>query len=259
MQVSILPARRGLHWLADGFVIFRNRAALLGFLVLSYWLSMAVISAIPLIGQIIGLLLIPVFSVSLMNACRLLDRKEPLPPQVLFSGFHRNLQTLLILGVIYVVALLSILGITALFDGGLLFRIFVLDETPTGETADETLRIISSARMACILLIPVVLAFWFAPVLAAWRDMSAGKSLFFSLVACMRNWRPFLMYTLAAGVIGAFLPRLINGLLQRGGEGGNLLAPILISVMFILVLMPTLYASFYISYRDIFSDTKNAP
>jgi hypothetical protein len=259
MQVSILPARQGLRWLVEGFVIFRNRAALLGFLVLGYWLSMAVISAIPLIGQIIGLLLIPVFSVSLMNACRLIDRKEPLPPQVLFSGFHRNLQTLLILGVIYVLALLTILGLSALFDDGLLFRIFVMGEAPTRETADETLQIISSARMACILLIPVVLAFWFAPVLAAWHDMSAGKSLFFSLVACMRNWRPFLLYTLAIGVIGAFFPRLINGLLQGSGEGGSPLAPTIISVMVSLILLPTLYASFYISYRDIFADLKNAP
>jgi hypothetical protein len=256
MQVSILPAGRGLRWLVEGFVIFRNRAALLCFLVLGYWLTMAVVSAIPLVGQPAGFLLIPAFSVSLMNACRLIDRKEPLPPQVLFSGFHRNLQTLLVLGVIYVLALLAILGLSALFDGGLLFRVFVMGEALAREALGQTSLLIA-AQLTCVLLIPVVLAFWFAPVLAAWHDMSAGKSLFFSLVACLRNWRPFLLYTLAIGVIGAVVPRLINGLLGAGDSDSQLL-PTMISIMLSLVLLPTLYASFYISYREIFANMQNA-
>lgn len=257
MQVSILPAGRGLRWLVEGFAIFQHRATLLSFLVLGYWLTMAVISAIPLFGQVIGLLLIPVFSVSLMNACRLIDRKEQLPPQVLFSGFHRNLPTLLTLGVIYVLALLAILGLSALSDGGLLFRVFVMGETLTREALNQTSLVIA-AQLTCVLLIPVVMAFWFAPVLVAWHDMSAGKSLFFSLVACLRNWRPFLLYAVTVGVIGAVAPRLINGFMGAS-DGGSQLLPSVISVMLSLILLPTLYASFYISYREIFADMKNAP
>ena len=137
MQALTLPAGRGLRWLVEGFSIFQHRPALLSFLVLGYWLSMAVISAIPLFGQLASFLLIPVFSVSLMNACRLIDRKEELPPQVLFSGFHRNLQTLLTLGVVYVLATLVILGLSALFDGGLLFRMLVMGETPAREVLNR--------------------------------------------------------------------------------------------------------------------------
>ena len=256
MQALTLPAGRGLRWLVEGFSIFQHRPALLSFLVLGYWLSMAVISAIPLFGQLASFLLIPAFSVSLMNACRLIDRKEELPPQVLFSGFHRNLHTLLTLGVVYVLATLVILGLSALFDGGLLFRMLVMGETPAREVLNKT-SVFISAQLTIVLLIPVILAFWFAPVLVAWHDMTAGKSLFFSLVACLRNWRPFLLYSLSIGVIGVVVPRLIDGLLG-GGEGVGQLLPTMLTVMVSLVLLPTLYASFYISYRDIFAGMQDA-
>jgi hypothetical protein len=252
MQASILPARRGWRWLVEGFVIFRRKPALLCFLVLGYWLSMAVISAIPWIGQGIGFLLIPAFSVSLMNACRQIDRKASLPPQALFSGFHRNLQTLVALGAVYLLSTLAILGVSALFDGGLLFRMFVMGEMPTREALDASS--VVSAQITFALLIPVILAFWFAPVLAAWHDMSAGKSLFFSLVACLRNWRAFLLYGLSIGLICLFVPRLIHGLLGAGG-GDSLTA--MATVTASLILLPTLYASFYVSYRDIFGGVRD--
>lgn len=249
MQVLKLPAGRGWRWLAEGFAIYRRKPAPLSFLVLGYWLTMAVISAIPYIGQMIGFILIPAFSVSLMNVCRIIDADEQLPPQTLFSGFHRNLQTLLGLGVVYVVASLSILGFTALFDEGLLFRMLVLGSAPESqELADASLFI--SAQLAFFLLVPVMMAFWFAPVLAAWHDMSAGKSLFFSLMACLRNWRAFLVYSLAVMFAGILVPQLIADVL--GGAGEPTVLPTLIVVMISLILLPTLYASFYVSYRDVF-------
>ncbi len=247
MQVLTLPAKRGLGWLIEAFAIFRQKPALLSFLVLGYWLSMAVISAIPYLGQMVSFILIPAFSVSLMNACRLIATNEELPPQVLFSGFHRNLQTLIRLGVSYVAASLVILGISAIFDGGILFRMLVLGAIPDNAALSDA-SVLISAQLAICLLIPVMMAFWFSPVLVAWHDMSAGKSLFFSLIACARNWRPFLMYSLAVGIIGIFVPRMVNVLL--GGIGPML--PSLITVAISLVLLPTLYASFYVSYRDIF-------
>jgi hypothetical protein len=249
MQVSILPASRGLRWLVDGFVIFRRKPALLSFLVIGYWLSMAVVAAVPLIGRPLNFLLIPAFSVSLMNACQMIDKEKLLPPQVLFSGFHRNLQTLLILGLIHLLSTLAVLGLSALFDGGLLFRMLIMGEAPA---RDET-SMSASAQLAALLLIPVYMAFLFAPVLSAWHDMSAGKSLFFSLVACLRNWRAFLLYTLFVSLVSAFALQLIALLL---GGGVRLLQ--VMSIVIVLIFLSSVYASFYTSYRDIFADLKNA-
>ncbi|WP_305075170.1 BPSS1780 family membrane protein [Propionivibrio sp.] len=251
MQALTLPASRGLRWLIEGFAIFRRKPILLTFLVFGYWLSMAVISAIPYLGQIISFVLIPAFSVSLMNACRIVDEDDVMPPQVLFSGFHRNLQALLALGATYVVASMGILGLSALFDGGILFRMLVVGEMPDPEALAGT-SVFIAAQLAIVLLVPVMMAFWFAPVLAAWHDMSAGKSLFFSLVASVRNWRAFLTYSLAVGIIGIFVPRLLGAL----GGGGSLAA--MFTVALSMVLLPTVYASFYVSYRDVFGNLRDA-
>jgi len=251
MQALTLPASRGLRWLIEGFAIFRRKPVLLTFLVFGYWLSMAVISAIPYLGQIISFVLIPAFSVSLMNACRIIDDDDVMPPQVLFSGFHRNLQALLALGATYVVASMGILGLSALFDGGILFRMLVVGEMPDPEALAGT-SVFIAAQLAIVLLVPVMMAFWFAPVLAAWHDMSAGKSLFFSLVASVRNWRAFLTYSLAVGIIGIFVPRLLGAL----GGGGSLAA--MFTVALSMVLLPTVYASFYVSYRDVFGNLRDA-
>ena len=247
MQVLTLPAKRGFQWLVEGMAIFRMRPTLLIFLVLAYWLTMVVISMIPYLGQAIGFLLIPAFSVSLMNACRIIDKKEVPPPQLLFSGFHRNIQTLLILGVVYIVSTLIALGCAAFFDGGQLFRMMVFGEVPNTEASAAT------SRLATVFLIPVVVAFWFAPVLAAWHDMSAGKSLFFSLIACMRNWRVFLVYALTISTICVFILLIGSVLLAMGSSALSGVFP----VMFSLILLPTIYASFYVSYRDVFAKQRD--
>ena len=90
MQALTLPAAQGWRWLTDGFRIFRRNHLMLTFLVVSYWVLMALVNVIPVIGTIATTLCIPAFSVSLMNACRSIERGTPLGPQLLFSGFGRR-------------------------------------------------------------------------------------------------------------------------------------------------------------------------
>ena len=251
MQALTLPAHRGWRWFSDGFVIFRKKQLMLSLFVLSYWMSMALINSLPVVGQIVATLLIPVFSVSLMNACRMVEQGKALPPQLLFSGFQKNLRVLLVLGLVYIVASVLILGISTIVDDGLLFRLIVLGEVPS-EQAVENGQIMHAGQLALLFFVPLMMAYWYAPVLVAWRDLSAAKALFFSFVACLRNWRAFLVYAMTVLTIGALIPGLIVGVL------GSLFSDIagLFSVVFtsllVLVLLPTLYASFYVSYRDVF-------
>jgi hypothetical protein len=249
MQALTLPASRGVHWLVEGFALFRRKSMPLTLLVLGYLLSMAVVSAVPLIGPWLGALLIPVFSVSLMNAFRLIERKQELPPQLLFSGFHRNLQTLLVLGAAYVAAMLAILGISSLFGDALPLQMIAAHEAPGSSDAPVQVAI-SVSPLALVLVIPVNLIFHFAPVLVAWHDMSAGKSLFFSLVACLRNWRPLLMALLAFMLVG-MLVMLALAAAGGGDDGGRLLRTAL-AMMASLIFLSTLYAGFYVGYCDIF-------
>ena len=250
MQALTLPARRGSGWLFEGFGIYRKKPWALSLLVSSYWLLMVTISYVPLIGQIVGPLLIPVFSVSLMNVCRLVAQEEPLPPMLLFSGFKRNLRPLLLLGVTYLVLCLCLIGIISVFDGGMLYRLLAEGQRPGNEAmaGHEAMFMIR----LLLFFLPIMVAYWFAPVLVAWHDLPVGKSLFFSVVACLRNWRAFLVYVVSLYFFGALLMILMAVLLGTvfAGVGAAFAGGLMMAIL--LVILPGIYASFYVSYRDVF-------
>ena len=137
MQALTLPAAQGWRWLTDGFRIFRKNHLMLTFLVVSYWVLMALVNVIPVIGTIATTLCIPAFSVSLMNACRSIGRGTPLGPQLLFSGFASNLRALLTLGAIYLAAVVAILGLSALADDGALMAMMLAGQKPDAETVSS--------------------------------------------------------------------------------------------------------------------------
>ena len=251
MKVRILTARQGWRWLLDGFKIFRKFQFMLPIIVLSYWMLMVILNSVPVIGPVIATLCIPVFSVSLMNICRLIEQGEQINPALLLSGFRVNLRTLLILGVIYLIAALAILGLTSLIDDGVLLNFFIAGKNTSGPQASES-DIMLSGLVALALFSPLMMAYWYAPVLAAWHNLSSGKALFFSLVACLRNWRAFLVFSLCILIAGLLLPGLVLNLLSSVFAGQSSPVLILFSLMIVFIGMPVLYASFYVSYRDVF-------
>jgi len=251
MQALILPATRGWRWIAEGFAIFRKKQLMLTLLVLGYWLLMALVNSFPLIGQIAATLLIPVFSVSLMNGCRSIDQGRLLTPQLLFSGFQSNLRPLLMLGFVYLLASSLIFSATVLVDGGLLFKLLIF-----GQRFDEEVlaasNVMAAGQLALVLFLPLMMAYWFAPVLVAWHGLAPGKALFFSFVACLRNWRAFVVYAISIVLAGALLPGLFVGMLGSMFASMASLLSVVFTVLIVLVLLPTVYASFYVSYRDVF-------
>jgi len=251
MQALTLPAARGWRWLTEGFAIFRRNQLRLSLAVLGYWILMALINSVPLLGQLVATLLIPVFSVSLMNACRLLEQGTPLPPQLLFSGFQQNLRSLLVLGAVYIAVSIAILGIVAAVDGGVLFRLVVVGQSPSENTLTSE-AVMFAGQLALVLFAPLMMAYWYAPVLVAWNGLPVGKALFFSFVACLRNWRAFVVYSASIAVVGALIPGMLVGLFSAMSVGGVELVSVVLTSLIVLVLLPTLYASFYVSYRDVF-------
>lgn len=251
MQALTLNAAHGWRWLAEGFRIFRKNHLMLTFLVVSYWMLMAIVNVIPVIGTIATTLCIPAFSVSLMNACRNIDKGGPLGPQILFSGFQKNPRALITLGAIYLAATVGILAISSLADGGALMQLMLAGRTPDAEVLASG-DVMLALQVALILLCPLIMAYWYAPILAAWHGLSPAKALFFSFIACARNWRAFLVYSLALLVAATLLPGLLLGTLAALLPDGAALLTVVLTVLLVLILAPTLFASFYVSYRDVF-------
>ena len=103
-----------------------------------------------------------------------------------------------------------------------------------------------------ILMVPLLMAFWFAPMLAAWEGMPAMKALFFSFIACARNWRPFVVYGLGVAFISAILPGILLGFVGVFSSALQRMVAVALTLPLLFVFLPTLFASFYVSYRDVF-------
>jgi hypothetical protein len=186
-----------------------------------------------------------------MNVCRSIDQGRLITPQLLFSGFASNLRTLLLLGMVYLIASTLIFSATLLVDDGLLFKLIIYGQRPDDATLEAS-NIVAAGQVALVLFLPLMMAYWFAPVLVAWHGLSVSKALFFSFVACVRNWRAFLVYVVSLVLAGALLPSLLVGMLGSLFAGLASVLSIVFTIMIILVLLPTVYASFYVSYRDVF-------
>ncbi len=260
MQVQTLPAAAGWAWLGTGFAIFRRNPPLLAMLVVTYWLTILLLNVLPVIGAVAASLIIPGLSVGLMQAARDLERGQKAGLQTLFSGLQRNPRTLIALGALYLCCTLGVLGLSALIDGGQLLNFMISGKGADKETV-ESGELILPSLFVMTLMMPVLMAYWFAPVLAAWHGLSVGKSLFFSFVACWLNWRAFFAYSLALVVFAGVVPGLVFGILVAvlaGAEGSFMTAFVITPLMMVIALMifSTVYASFYASYRDIFGPSE---
>jgi len=247
MQARIVEARQGVVWLLDGWRLFR--AAPLGWLamVFAYWIIMTLASVVPFIGVAAASILVPAFSVGFMAAARAAARSGPLELTLLFDGFRHQPKSQLVLGVIYLMCLGTLLSVTTLVDDGALASWML-----TGRPAEDTLQsddFLQALGVAALLYMPVLMAFWFAPPLAAWHGVGPVKALFFSFVACLLNWRPFLVYGAFSALVVLVLPLAVLLALTLASlkvAAMSLVFPVL------LVLLPILFASFYASYRDVF-------
>ena len=164
---------------------------------------------------------------------------------------RENSRTLISLGALYLCCTFGTLGLSALIDGGDLFNYMLASnkvERAAVEDADLTLSII----FVSLLLLPVMMAYWFAPVLAAWHRLSLGKSLFFSFIACWLNWRPFLAYFLGLFLVAGLIPGILLGTLLLIFPGAQAFMTSVVVVPFTLIIAPVIFASFYAAYRDIF-------
>lgn len=248
MRAHTLPAASGWRWLADGYAIYRRNPALLLLLVVFYWLTLILVNLVPLLGPVAASIAIPGLSVGLMNACRDLDDGRVPLPGALFSGFRDNRQALITLGILYLTLTMAILLLSTLVDGGELMRHLTSGKAPDKEAEGGLL----APLFVMLLLLPLVMAFWFGPMLAAWYRLSAPKALFFSLVACWLNWRAFLVYAVSMLLLAVVAPSILLFIVALFAPGATGVFGMLLAVPLLLVLMPVVFASFYVSYRDVF-------
>lgn len=245
-----LPASTGWLWVKEGFGLFRRQPGEISVLFLAYMLLMIGLGIVPLLGQVLPLILVPVFTMAFMHACLQIEQGRKVYPNLLLAGFRSPaLRRLLLLGVLYLIAAAFAIAASILVDGGVLWKV-----VSGGQNLDEqTLReanLSLSMLVSGVFYLPFAMAFWYAAPLIAWQDMGVGKALFYSFFAVWRNGRAFTVYGLAWVALGILLPSFISTFIALAFGSSRLVMVTILTLSLILTVV--LYCSFYPTYTRVF-------
>ncbi len=255
MKLNLVPARTGALWVKLGIQTFFKQPLALAGLFFMFMAVMTIVSMLPMIGFALAMTLLPGATLGLMVATREATQGKFPMPTVLLAAFRAGKQqgrAMLTLGALYAVGFLIALGASWLVDGGDFARVYLGGGMPTREMMQESN--LQSAMWVFIgLHLPLSLLFWHAPALVHWHGISPAKSLFFSIVACLRNFWAMTLFALTwmAVLIGVVLVVTTVAALVGSAElAGNLLFPAL------MLMVSMFFTSLYFTFRDSFELTE---
>lgn len=250
MKLNIVPARTGLLWVKLGVQTFLKQPLALTGLFFMYMAVVLVISQLPLVGPVLGAMLVPAATLGLMAAtAEAASGRFPMPT-VLISAFRAGRQrarAMLVLGAIYTAGSLLATLLATLLTG---------DPAPAGPADPQVPQV--DMRMLAVLLLhsPLLLLFWHAPALVHWHGVAPVKSLFFSAVACLRNFGALTIYSLAW--LGLFLA-VGFALSALGMVMGGVAVARSIMMPTVLILVAMFSTSLYFTFRDSFRADDEEP
>ena len=226
------PAGRGWGWIRDGFDYFLKFPMQWIAVLIIGLVIMLVLNLIPLLGQLVLMLTTYVWLGGLMLGCEAQSRGEKFEIKHLFAGFSNNTGRLVLLSLIYtaITLVIALIAVGPLFSemmkGGLEPGAEMIESMPDPGT------FLLPFLGAMLVMVPLIMAVWFAPVLIVLNDMPLIAAMKLSFSGCLKNILAFLIYGLIALVlyILAAIPLMLG----------------------LLVLFPTLIASIHVAYRDIF-------
>ena len=255
MQLQIVPARTGLTWAKQGIRIFFKQPLAMSGLLFMFLAILSVASIVPVIGAALALALLPAATLGLMAAAQEAERGKFPMPAILATAFRagkQRAQAMMVLGVYYAAGFLLVLGASSLVDGGDFARLYLMGGKIT-EEAVTTPEFQLAMWTAMALYLPLSLMFWHAPALVHWHSIAPVKAMFFSFMACWKNFRAFVTFGLVwMGLLTAvgLTITLVAALLGSP----ELAAVTLFPAMLIVVAM--FFASLYFTFRDCFTDTE---
>jgi len=244
-----LPASAGWRWVKEGFALFRKQPAGLSTLFISYMFLMLTLNIIPVIGAVLPLILVPVFAMAFMQACVHVEQGKRVYPNLLLTGFRSPaFRSLLLLGVLYLLAAVLAVAASSVVDGGVFWNVMngkmALDSPEVRESAMPLGMLFSAA-----IYTPAAMAFWYAAPLIVWKDMRLAKAVFYSFFAVKNAGKAFLLYGLAWFVLGVLLPTIASTILAL--LASKTLALFMLMPLSI-VLTVVMYCSFYPTYTEFF-------
>jgi hypothetical protein len=240
MQIQSLPPSAGLAWVHEGWRLFRRQPLGLPAMVVVYIAMLLTPLLVPSIGILISGVLAPFATMGLMNVCHAVHHGR-LP---LINSFAEPFKPtpprtqLIRLGLLNA-ALLSVIATVMMMAGG--------DRAQSGSIEQIPWDLIF---LQLLLYVPVLAMMWFAPPLAGWNGLTAGKAIFGSVIGCMRNLTPLVVYGLAITAITFGAASLVGWVLAVLGMTRQSL--LIVMAPLVLLMMTVVQATFYPMYRAIY-------
>ncbi len=230
-----VPAAHGWQWITGGWGHFKqNPLPWIGAIVV-WFILIIIASLIPLLGPLAVNLLMPVIIAGFLIGAEAQREGESFEFRHLFAGFSTNPGRLILVGLLYLVGTFVVMLVVGVVVGGSLFA--TMGQMQGGQASPEMAAamlgpMVFASLLAMALMVPLIMAYWFAPALVAFEDLGAFEAIVLSFKACLKNVLPFLVY----GIVTF---------------GLVILAALPLGLGF-LVLSPVMIAAMYVSYRDIF-------
>ena len=253
MKLQLFSARHGVVWVKLGIKTFFRQPLALSGLFFLFMTSMSLLSMVPIVGNVLALTLLPVATLGLMAATRETIKGNFPMPVVLLSGFRAGrttLRAMMILGVLYAIGFVVVLGASALFDGGKFATLYLVGGNLSSEAFQDG-SFEAAGLMALSLYLPLSLLFWHAPALVLWHGLSPTKSLFFSFVACLRNFWTMAVYAAAWFLVFVVVGTTIALLASLTGSE-ELVAAVLFPTAMLMASM--FFTSMYFTFADCFGE-----
>lgn len=255
-HLHICNPRDGWEWLMKGVALFRKKPGemfLFGNTYLFILLFVGVL--IPVLGPALVTLLTPAFGYGIMLAGKMALNGQRVTPILLFSGLsesnkaHRK--NLILLGAVYTAcfAIIKLLAFALLGNQPQLDFSDMQNVDPKA-MAEFTNYMVSYMAFAAVTSIPVILLFWYAPVLVVWHNMRPVQALFSSWVAVWRNKSAFVIYGMGWGLLSLGFCSVVIGILSLLGLPSGLMGAV--NIMVLALVMSASLCTFYYSYTAVF-------
>lgn len=236
MIMQSLPAGRGWTWVVAAFALFRKNPLIWVALNLVLLLIGAGLTMLPVIGAYVLYLLTPTFLAGIIAAAQDLDSGKDIEIAHVFRGFRQNATQLMTVGGVYLVGQVLISG-AMLAIGGPEFQQMVAKGMAGVDATQITPEALSRISMAMLvgagLFVPLAMATWFAPALVLLGNQPGFRAMVFSVMACLRNILPFLIYGILTFVL------LVVAVIPFG--------------LGLILWIPVMLITLYTSYRDVFT------
>lgn len=250
MQANKLRPMRGWYWIVEGIALVR-RAPMAVFSATSTIAMLSLLfGTVPLVGQTVLFLVLPVLEIGMFLICRSVSEELPIHPALLFAGFRMQLRALFTVGGLRLIGNMLALWLAVLVSGAGSLHLMDVAMSTQNLPPNFLFKYLSLLGWFFVLRLPVEMATWFAAPCIGLRGVKAVKALFFSFVACRRNFAALavfmLLFSMLNGVVGTLVMAVLGGM-------GSVVATIALAV-YVILSVGVFYAAFYRSAYDIFGE-----